>query len=471
MKSEFSQESLSDRFFKTPQRHPAHGRRVFSAYQVSLLGFLVMILLGTLLLFLPGVTQNPEQNHFLTALFQATSAVCVTGLSVVDITEYYNLWGQIVLLFLIQLGGLGYMTLYSLMLVAVGKRISLQDRLAIKEVLDLSGSGGAIGFVLRIFLFSLFFEALGALILFWRWMPQYGSAKSLYFAVFHSVSAFNNAGFALYSDSLMGFSDDAWILGVLGSLVMIGGLGFPILWELLRGLRIQGIKLRWHSLSFHARVSLLMTALFFFGGAVMYYFLESANLATLASGSEKSKLLGALFMSVMPRTAGFNALDIGAMTHASIFFTLSLMLVGANPGGTGGGIKTTTVVVILTRLWADLRGQKDALLMRRRLSLISIQKAWATLFLSLFWINLTTFLLMLSEQDLSVLSLLFETVSAFATVGLSTGITADLSVMGKLLIVMTMYIGRVGILSAAMAFAGQSHRHIMKYPEDNLMVG
>lgn len=471
MDSDFKPGKLSDRFFKTGQLKRPPRKLLLSAYQLSMLGFALFITVGTLLLLLPFSLAQPGHWQPLTALFESTSAICVTGLSPVDISQYYSLWGQIFLMLLIQVGGLGYMTLYSLMLLAVGKRLSLRDQLAAQEVLDLSGPGGVKRFVLRILAFSVFFEVLGALLLALAWVPEFGWRKGLYFAFFHAVSAFNNAGFSLFSDSLVGYSYHPWILGVVATLIILGGLGFPVLWELYKALRQREGRLYWRELSFYTWVSLSVTGILLLLGTLFYLLLEARNPNTLGAQNWGGKIMGAIFMSVTPRTAGFNALDIGVMTPAAVFGTLSLMLVGGNPGGTAGGIKTTTLAVILARLRATLRGQSNVQFFRRRLSQTTEHKAWVTLILSVLWINVITFLMCLTEAGQDFLAVLFEVVSAFGTVGLSVGLTAHLSVLGQILIILTMYIGRVGILAAGLAFSHQQRLTLVKYPEDNLMVG
>ncbi len=438
------------------------------APRLSLLGFLGLILLGWILLALPISHAYVSNTPRLTALFEATSAVCVTGLSLVDISTYYTLFGQLVLLLLIQLGGLGYMTMYSLMLLAVGRRMSLREQLALQQVLDLPGPRGVAVFILKILRFTLIFEGIGAFFLCWAWVPEYGLSKGVYLSVFHSVSAFNNAGFSLFSDSLMSYSSHPVVLPVVAWLVIMGSMGYPVISEVWS--QWQARSLNWKRLSLHTRVSLLATAALLIFGTLAYLVLDFNQPGTLAERSFPDKLLSAFFMSVMPRTAGFNALDIPLLTQASLFLTLSLMLIGANPGGTGGGMKTTTLVVILRDVYTTLRGQRDSVLFKRRISDATRNKAWATLLLSIIWINVATMCLTVTEHD-GLLPMLFEVVSAFATVGLSMGYTPELSTLGQLIIIGTMYVGRVGILTLGMAVWKHRKTSAMRYPEENLMVG
>lgn len=437
--------------------------------QLTLLGFALLITLGSFALWLPVAVTQPEKSHYLTALFTATSAVCVTGLSVVDPGKFYSLTGQWILMLLIQLGGLGYMTLYSLMILAVGKRMSLRDRLAMQQVLDLPGPGGVVRFIRRIFVFTLFIEGMGALLLASVWVPQMGWKKGLYFSLFHSVSAFNNAGFALFSDNLMGFKSNNLVLITISFLVIMGGLGYPVLSELWLRFRDQSKPLRWQYLTLHTRVCLLATGFLLIFGTVVFWIFEASNSRTLASMTPTQQWLNAFFHSVMPRTAGFNSIDIANMTQASLFFSLSLMLVGTNPGGTGGGIKTTTLVVVLLQSISALKGKAEIILFQRQISASTQSKALATILFSILWINLVTLVMTLSEKQ-DLLKVLFEVVSAFATVGLSASFTPMLSPVGQILIITTMYVGRVGVITLGMALFSGHRQSLLKYPEENLLV-
>ncbi|MGV3526175.1 MAG: TrkH family potassium uptake protein [Candidatus Sericytochromatia bacterium] len=460
---------LNTGFFTAKQ--PAR-RSTFSlsASQLSLFGFAILIMLGAILLYLPFSRTGFVWDGMLTALFISTSAVCVTGLSTVDVSAYYTPLGQVVVMLLIQLGGLGYMTLYSLMLLAVGRRLSLRDRLAMQQVLDLPGPGGVVRFILQIVKFTLFIEALGALLLACAWVPRMGWGKGLYFAVFHSISAFNNAGFSLFSEGLMGHQTDPLVLLTIAGMVILGGLGYPVLSDCVRQVREKQHRVRWRELSLHSRVSLIATATLLVLGTFCYLGLEFARPETMGAMSWPQKLLSAFFMSVMPRTAGFNALDISVLTQTSLFITLSLMLVGANPGGTGGGIKTTTLIVVVNEVFRTLRGQHQSILFRRRVSEATSRKAWATLLISVLWINFVTVLLTLTDGKVDLLRLLFEVVSAFATVGLSANLTSSLSVGGQVLIILTMYVGRVGVITAGMAIWSQTRPKAIQYPEESLLV-
>lgn len=458
---------MNESIFSGAERKPRFWQ--FTPSQLTLLGFLALILLGAVLLWLPFSVSKPATSSFLTALFTSTSAVCVTGLSVVDPSVYYTPLGQIILMILIQLGGLGYMTLYSLMVLAVGKRMSLRERFAMQQVLDLPGPGGVIRFVKRIFLMTLLLEGMGLLVLACVWVPQMGWRKGLYFALFHSVSAFNNAGFALFSDSLMGFQSHPLLLLTIAFLVIMGGLGYPVLSELWNRLWDSSKPLRWKYLSLHTRVCLLSTGFLLVFGTYAVLYLELHNPHTLGTMGAFDKFLNAFFQSVMPRTAGFNALDVSKLGQATLFLTLTLMLVGTNPGGTGGGVKTTTLVVVLMKSLFSLQGRPNVVLFQRKISDSTVNKAVSTLFFSIVWINLITVLMMLTEKK-DLLLILFEVVSAFATVGLSASLTPTLSEWGQILIIFTMYAGRVGVITLGTAFWWQHRQSLLKYPEENLLV-
>ncbi len=439
-----------------------------SAAQLSLLGFALLIVIGSLLLYLPMSRREFTAGGILIAIFESTSAVCVTGLSLVDISSYYTLTGQLCLLLLIQVGGLGYMTMYSLMMLAVGRRLSLRERLALQQVLDLSGPGGVVGFLFQILRLTLAIEALGFMLLALVWVPEYGWQKGLYLALFHAVSAFNNAGFSTFSDSLIRFDTQPIVLGTIAGLIILGSMGYPVLAELLT--RLQQRRLKWRELSLHSRVSLLMTGALLLFGTLSYLLIEANRPGTLGPMHPLQKLLAAFFMSVTPRTAGFNALDLSLLSQASLFITLSLMLVGANPGGTGGGIKTTTLLVAVKHVLSILRGQHETELFKRRLSDTTQDKAWATLLISVLWINGTTILLTLTEGDKPLLPVLFEVISAFATVGMTVGYTGQLSPAGQLLIIATMYVGRVGVMTLGMAIWSRRESKLITYPEESLLV-
>lgn len=436
------------------------------------LGFLVLITVGTVLLLLPISTASGQWNSPLTALFTATSAVCVTGLIVVDTGSYFSPVGQGIILALIQVGGLGYMTANTFLLLLLGRRLKLRDRLAIQQAMDSTELAGSGSLVLSIITMTLIFEITGIFCLFPVFSQDHSPLGGLWLSIFHSISAFNNAGFSLFSDSLMGYALNPWLNGVVTALVIFGGIGYQVIMEMFAWLRgfVQGNRRR-RTFSLHYRVVTSTTLILLALGTVALLATEFNNGGTLGGATTSSKLLMAWFQSVIARTAGFNTIDIGAMGNASLFIMIALMFIGASPGSTGGGIKTTTVRILLACTRMVLRGKEEVLLYRRQIPLSRVLKATAVIVGSSLVVVCSTMLVSISNPTHSFIELLFETVSAFATVGLSTGITADLSDIGKYVIILTMYLGRVGILLFMAALWGDPKPTAIQYPEEDLLIG
>lgn len=448
---------------------PPRRSRGFSPSQVLVLGFMGMIAAGTLLLRLPLASAGLPLS-LLDAFFTATSAVCVTGLIVVDTPTALSGFGQAVVLLLIQLGGLGYMAVTTVVAVALGRQLSMQERLTLQEALNVQSMDGLVRFVFTVLRLVLAFELAGAVILTARWTGEFGLARAAYLGVFHAVSAFNNAGFALFSDSLMRFRGD-WIVNlVVMALVVCGGVGFVVLTEVGRVRRYRG-------LSMHTRLVLLLTAGLIVAATASIFLLERANPRTLGPLGTADALLAALFQAVTPRTAGFNTLDIGAMMPASLFLIILLMFVGAAPGGTGGGVKITTFSVTVAVIWAMVRGNTEPTMFRRRLPPPLVARAFAISLIGFLALNVAAGLLLVT-QNRELLPTLFETTSAFATVGLSTGeagapvsLTGHFSASGKLLVTLMMFMGRVGPLTLAVALARRGSQPRIRYPEGRILVG
>ena len=448
------------------------------------LGFLAMITVGTLLLVLPlsvadplSAVNAPEEYNLLLAwviaLFTATSAVCVTGLSVVDVSQYYNGFGQLIVLLLAQIGGLGYMTATTFLILLLGRRFCLKDKMAIQQTMDTPGMAGAKQLIQSIISLTLIFELTGAFLLMLAWVPEMGLGKGIWFSIFHSVSAFNNAGFSLFPDSLVGYAQSPVVMFAISLMIIAGGIGYQVIMEGFLALREffkKGPGKFWVSLQFKVVTS--STLVLLIGGAIAFLVTEYNNPNTL--GAETGfvpKLMLAWFQSVTTRTAGFNSLDIGAMTTAGLFLTIAFMFVGASPGGTGGGVKTTTMRVLVDCTRAVLRGKEEVICYNRRLPTELILKAVAVVFGSMMSVILCTVLLSWAEPNLPFIALFFEAVSAYATVGISMGITGILSLPSKLLVILTMYAGRVGILLLISALISESKPSSIRYPEDDLLVG
>lgn len=438
------------------------------------LGFLAVITIGTLLLMLPFSTAAGTWNSPVVALFTSTSAVCVTGLSVVDVGKYYSFWGQLFILLLVQVGGLGYMTATTVLLLLLGRRLGLREKIAVQQSLDVPGLSGLSGLLQSIIATTLLFELTGVIVLMSVFLPQFRDqpAFALWQSVFHSVNAFNNAGFSLFSEGLVQYVGNPVMNLIMTGLIIFGGIGYQVLMELyLWGRdRITGNPRKAiFSLNFKIATSTTLALLFI--GTIAFFVTEYRNPNTLGALDFPHKLMAAWFQSVTPRTAGFNTIDITKMTTAGLFITIALMFMGANPGSTGGGIKTTTVRVLVDCTKAVLQGKDEVLSYHRQIPVPLILKAVGVLVGSIGTVIAATILIALSDPQLDFIQILFEVVSAFATVGLTAVGTANFSIPGQLLLVLVMYIGRVGILLLMSALLGDPKPTFVNYPEENLLVG
>jgi trk system potassium uptake protein TrkH len=434
-----------------------------STSQILVSGYFIIIVTGTLLLMLPGATTQEGSMSFINALFTATSATCVTGLIVVNTVSAFTVFGQIVIMVLIQVGGLGIMTMSTLVAFIIGKKITLKERLIIQEDLNQFKISGLVRLVRYVIGFTLMFEGVGALIMFIRLLKDYDVLRAMYLAIFHAVSAFNNAGFDLFGNSLESFTGDITINFVIMILIIIGGIGFGVITEIFNFNKFKHLSLQ------SKIVILISIALIIFGMIVIFGF-EFTNPDTMGNLKFGDKILSSLFLSVTPRTAGFNTLPTGSLRTPTLFFIIILMFIGASPGSTGGGIKTTTFGVMGVTLWNLMIGKKDMEIFNRQLEKEVIFKAIAITMISSFLIILVTIILTITETG-TFLDILFETVSAFGTVGLSTGVTPTLSKIGRVLITFTMFAGRVGPLTFAVAFAERERKGIYHYPTEDVMVG
>lgn len=434
--------------------------------RMIVLGFAGIILLGALLLTLPVANRDGSALSFLDALFTATSATCVTGLVVYDTYTQFSLLGQIVILCLIQIGGLGFMMVASLFLMMARKRIGLAERGVLTESVNAFQIGGIVRLVRRVILLTAILEGTGAVLLAVRFCPQMGAATGAYYAVFHSVSAFCNAGFDLMGSiapygSLIPYQSDVLVNLTVMALIVFGGLGF-VVWD-----DILEHRLRYARYRLHTKIVLLTTTVLIAGGAILFYVMEKEN--TLAGMEPVDALLASLFQSVTPRTAGFNTVDMGTLSEGGSVLTMLLMMIGASPGSTGGGIKTTTIMVILISTISYIRNEEDINVFGRRLEGSTLKRAYcsATIYVAL---SILGVFLILTTQGLPVKDVTFETLSAIGTVGLSTGITRELSTLSRVIIILLMYSGRVGSLTLLMAFTmGKKPR--LRNPEEKIIIG
>lgn len=439
-----------------------------------IVSFAMIIIAGTFLLMLPWSAQKKTMT-FIDALFSATSATCVTGLTVVDIGTAYTLFGQWIILLLIQAGGLGIMTFSTFFVFLVMGKFSISGREVIQDTLTQLPIRNLAGLLKTIFLSTILIEIIGAIILAICFCGRCTIVKALYSGIFHAVSAFCNAGFSLFPNNLVNYQGH-WIVNiVIMVLIVAGGVGFVVLNEVKRYLSIRRKALK-SAFSFHSKLVIIITSILIFGGALVLFLFEMNNV--LDKQSINIKILVPLFQSVTSRTAGFNTVDIGKLTDSSLFFIVILMFIGASPGSCGGGIKTTTAGVVLALLLARSRNQEEVNIGNRRIPNEVASKAISVTFFSIAVITLATILMMLIEEwGIShqftrglFLESLFEVVSAFGTVGLSTGITPGLSWMGKLILVIVMFVGRVGLLTVALA-VGVKKAPQFKYAQEKVLIG
>ena len=427
--------------------------------------FILAILVGAVLLALPISHSPGHKVSFLDALFTSTSAICVTGLAVVDTGTAYSVFGQVIIMLLVQSGGLGIITLGTLVAFASGRRVGFRERMNLQAQLNTFQVGGVVKLIRRIALLTFGLELTGALLLWTRFAPIEGLGRGAYFALFHSVSAFNNAGFGFYPDSLVRFVGDPVVNLVIAALIILGGLGFLVEMNIIR----HYLNPRKAPFTLHTKVVLGMTGALLVFGMLIFLVLEWTH--TLAPLSFPQKLLASFFASVTPRTAGFNTLDYAQMDESSLLFTILLMFIGASPGSTGGGIKTVTFFLLVLSVWTISRGHSDMAFFKRRVSHMNVIKAGVVTILSMLLVGAALTLLNLTDPDKNFLSLAFESVSAFGTVGLSMGITPNMSALGKIVLILLMYLGRIGPLTFTLALIeGQKDTHI-RYPEEEVVIG
>jgi trk system potassium uptake protein len=436
------------------------------------LGFLAVITLGALLLMLPISSSNGTWSDPITALFTSTSAVCVTGLSVVDVGKFYSGWGQAFLVMLVQIGGLGYMTATSFLLILIGRKFSLRDKITLQQSLDIPGIRGGSQLVKSIIAVTLLFELTGVFILIPVFSQKFSLGDSIWQAIFHSVNAFNNAGFSLFTDSLIGYADSPVMNLTITGLIIFGGIGYQVILEGYLWLRAKFDRSSdYIALSLNFKVVVSTTAILLATGTLLIWWSEFSNSETLRSLSPVDQVMAAWFQSVTSRTAGFNTIDNGKMTATALFITIALMFIGASPGSTGGGIKTTTARVLASCTGTALQGRDLVQLYKRQVPSGLIFKAVGVAVGSLFTVIVSTGLLSITDRDMKFINILFEATSAFATVGLSTGITSSLSSPGRLVLIATMYIGRVGVLLLMASIFTEPRPSLVKYPEESLLVG
>lgn len=440
--------------------------------QIMVIGFAIVILIGAILLSMPISTQNGESIGFLDALFTSTSAVCVTGLIAVDTSTYWSFFGQLIIITLIQIGGLGFMTVTTLFSLIIKKRINLKERLLIQESLNQIDLSGLVKLTRYILLTTFFIEGTGALLLSTVFIPQFGILNGIWYSIFHAISAFCNAGFDLMGvvsgpfSSLTYYVNNFTITITISLLIILGGIGFPVILDVIRNKKLS-------KLTIHSKVVLFSTIVLIAFGMLFILLLEYNNPNTLGKLGFGGKILASLFQSITIRTAGFNTIDLAAMRESSIFVMIILMFIGASPASTGGGIKTTTIATLILTVKSFILEKQDIEVCKRRISETTVKKSLGIFLIGITIVVMGTLIISITDPDFSLLEVEFEVVSAIATVGLSIGGSPNLSVLGKIFIMLFMFMGRVGSLTIFMALAsrGVKNNPPIRYPEGKIIVG
>ncbi|KSU85896.1 Ktr system potassium transporter B [Fictibacillus enclensis] len=428
--------------------------------QILALLFLVLVLAGALLLKLPIASEKGVS--WIDAFFTAVSAATVTGLVTVDPGSTFTLFGEIVILFLIQVGGLGIMSFAVLVVLMLGKRIGIKQRLIMQEALNQPSIGGVIRLVRNLLIFSLSIEAIAVILLSFRWVPDLGWGKGIYYSIFHTIAAYNNAGFGLWPDNLVRYVGDPTVNLVITLLIITGGIGFTVLVDLW-------YSKKWKDLSLHSRIMIWSTLFVNVVSILVFYAFEYNNPHTLGHLSLGEKIWAAYFQGISPRTAGFNTIDIAGMRQDSLLFMIMLMFIGAGSASTGGGIKLTTFIVIIFAVLTFLRGKNEVTVLKRTIRTGIILRALAIATISMLLVFTGVMLLAMTEKA-PFLTILFEVVSAFGTVGLTMGFTFKLTLIGKIIIICVMFLGKIGPLTLAFSIARPDKSNI-RYPDGDLFTG
>lgn len=427
------------------------------------MGFLILITIGGLILSTPFVTKSGQSTNMVDAFFVAASAACVTGLTPVNTAEHWNTFGQVIILFLIQIGGLGVMSLASLVPLILNKKIGLKSRLILKEQLNTENMAGVLKLFKYVLFFTLAVEGLGALFLAIRFVPSYGFGKGIWYAIFHSISAFCNAGFDIMGDSIYPLRHDYLVNITLMALIAIGGLGFMVTSEIYNKRELK-------HLSTHSKLVLITNICLILVGGLGFFILETIKNGMIANETIGHGLLISFFQSVSARTAGFYSLDLGQIKDSTAILLMNLMFIGGSPGSTAGGLKTTTFVVLLLALSSVVKSQKEPVVFKRSISNETIKKALAIVMVSMFLHVAVVFVLSILN-NFDFIEVLFETVSALGTVGTTMGITDKLTSISKVIIAFCMYLGRIGPMTMALSFGLKSDDRLIRYPEAFISIG
>lgn len=442
-----------------------------SPAEILMFGFAAVILIGALLLSLPMASTTGRSPGFLNCLFTATSAVCVTGLVVVDTGTYWSLFGQLVIIIMIQIGGLGFMSLMTILFVLAGKKITIKNRLLLQSSVNSDRVQGVVKFTKYIVCSSLVIELAGAILFALVFIPEYGWGKGIYFGIFHSISSFCNAGFDLFGNfkSYTAYVNNPIINFTTCALIVIGGLGFAVTSEIINFHNTR-------RLSLHSKIVLTITGILLIGGAVAIYCLEYSNPETLAGLPWYGKIMAAFYQSVTPRTAGSNTISQVRMTSGAKTVTMLLMFIGGSPGSTAGGVKTTSVAIMFIMLIRMLTGKKDVVCFKRTIPSSALTRAACVFFIGVLIVTFVFMVLCIAEPYTNTQDLLFEVFSAYSTVGLTCDVTTSLSAVSRIGIIITMFIGRVGPLTIAYVITRKERKELenkgqFKLPEGNIMIG
>lgn len=437
-----------------------------NAVQILALGFLMVILIGTVLLSLPISSASGKSTNLIDSLFIATSATCVTGLVTLDTGTYWNYFGKTVIIILIQIGGLGFMSFATLFALLIGKKITLKERLLIQESMNTFKIQGLVRLMKHILLFTFSMEGLGALVYSTQFIPQFGWLKGIYYSIWHSISAFCNAGFDLMGDfsSITKYADNSVVVLNTSFLIIVGGLGFAVLSDLYHYKDTKKISL-------HSKVVLTVTGTLIFGGAILMFIFEYNNPGTMREMNLVDKVNNSLFAAITPRTAGLNTISTSDMTMAGRLLTIILMFIGGSSGSTAGGIKTTTFAILVLTLVSIIKGREDVEVYGKRISKDTVYKCFALVMLSFALVIVVIMVLSTTEVGATFEFIVYEVISAFGTVGLSLGLTPKLSIVGKIFITLTMYCGRVGPMTVVLALTNIKKKSAIRYPEEKILVG
>lgn len=451
--------------------------KLFTPIQIIAYGFLGAILIGSVLLVLPISAKEGQTTAYIDALFTATSAICVTGLTTLTTVEHWSLFGQFVILCLIQFGGLGVITVTTSILLLLHKKITLSERILIQDAYNLNTLGGLVKLTIRVLKGTFLIEAIGAMCFAFQFIPEMGFAQGLWRAIFHSISAFCNAGIDLIGqNSFSPYAGNILINMTTMVLIVVGGIGFPVWWDIVRVIakvKEENFKAKFlfKKLELHSKVAIVTTLFLIVSGGILIFCLEYSNNQTIGNMPLWEKIMASFFQSVTTRTAGFLTISQDSLRDSTAFLCIMLMFIGGSPSGTAGGIKTVTIATLVISTIAVIKGKPDAELFHRKINYAYCRKALAVSCFSLLVLIVSTFGLSI-VQNADFLDILFETTSAIGTVGLTRGLTPDLSGIGKVIIILTMYLGRIGPITLALVLNPQKNKgQVCILPEEQVLIG